>query len=236
MVTLLSLAAEGFIDLDAPDYAPNCQIPYISYPGLEYEKQEQAEPLRLNEVSELLTQRGNSELIPFLPRLLARAPLRVDTFDEKGDALAFKIDIRHYRDSKISVVTETGMGPKVRRITEKTLKPLALGQPCITIGHQHSLGIARELGYDTFDDYIDNTYDLQAEPKALLRGALRSLGGYLARYAADPDLRAGLKAVGERNVRWTLDGFQAHYYEKWAKPLLKSLTGADAFPVAGQAG
>ena len=82
LVTLLSLAAEGFIDLDAPDYAPNCQIPYISYPGLEYEKREQAEPLRLNEVSELLTQRGNSELIPFLPRLLARAPLRVDAFDE----------------------------------------------------------------------------------------------------------------------------------------------------------
>ena len=230
LVTLLFLADAGFIDLDAPDYAPNCQIPYISYPGLDYEKQEQAEPRLVNEVTGLLQRSGLASLIPLLPRLLARAPLRVDTLEAKGNALAFEIDVHHYRDSKISLVTETSMGREIERITEKTLKPLALGQPCITIGHPHSLALARELGYDTFDDCIDNSYDTKMDPGALHRGALRSLREFLARFETDPALRAELKVIGARNMRWTLDGFQAHYYEQWARPLLKSLTGDDVLP------
>lgn len=227
LVTLLSLVNAGFINLDSPDYAPDCQIPYVSYPGIDYEKRPDGLN-RVEEVTEQLRRSGLAALIPLLPRLLARTPLRVDTSEARGNALAFEIDIRHYRDSKISVVTETGMGPEIRRITEKTLKPLALGQPCITIGHPHSLAMARELGYDTFDECIDNRYDTKIDVGTLHRLAMRSLGDFLARFNTSPALRAELKSIGMRNMRWTLDGFQAHYYEQWARPLLRALTGAGA--------
>ena len=232
LVTLLRLVEEGFIDLDAPDHAPDCQIPYISYPGLDYVKRDAADARAVDEAIALLKRSGLGRLMPLLPRLLARTPLRVDSFEAEGNDLAFEIEVRHYRNSKISLVTETSMGPDIRRITEKTLKPLALGHPCITIGHPHALALARELGYDTFDDCIDNRYDDKANESMLHREALRSLRDFLNRFDADPELREELKRIGARNMRWTLDGFQAHYYTRWARPLLESLLGTAALAAA----
>jgi hypothetical protein len=225
-VVLLMLAEAGIIDLDAPDHAPDCQIPYVSYPGLTYEQAKQRDPVLLEAVERRLTADGQERLLVHLPRLLARTPLRVDALTATGHTLAFAIDLRLYRDSKLSVVTETAYGSEIRRITEKTLKPLALGQPCVTIGHPHSLAIARDIGFDTFDDCLDNRYDRIEDPGALMEGAVDSVRGFLAAYARDPALRTQVRISGLRNIRWTIDGFQRHYYETYARPLLAQLFGS----------
>jgi hypothetical protein len=226
LVVLLMLAEAGIIDLDAPDHAPDCQIPYVSYPGLTYEQAKQRDPVLLEAVERRLTADGQERLLVHLPRLLARTPLRVDALTATGHTLAFAIDLRLYRDSKLSVVTETAYGSEIRRITEKTLKPLALGQPCVTIGHPHSLAIARGIGFDTFDDCLDNRYDRIEDPGALMEGAVDSVRGFLAAYARDPALRTQVRISGLRNIRWTIDGFQRHYYETYARPLLAQLFGS----------
>jgi hypothetical protein len=226
LVVLLMLAEAGIIDLDAPDHAPDCQIPYVSYPGLTYEQAKQRDPVLLEAVERRLTADGQEKLLVHLPRLLARTPLRVDALTATGHTLAFAIDLRLYRDSKLSVVTETAYGSEIRRITEKTLKPLALGQPCVTIGHPHSLAIARDIGFDTFDDCLDNRYDRIEDPGALMEGAVDSVRGFLAAYDRDPALRTQVRISGLRNIRWTLDGFQRHYYETYARPLLAQLFGS----------
>lgn len=223
LVVLLMMAEAGLIDLDAPDHDPNCQIPYISFPGLAYEKIEHGDADTAAVVAARLTAIGGGHLVRYLPRLLARAPLRVDTFTAMGNALAFAIDLRPYRDTKLSVVTETAIGSEVQRITEKTLKPLALGQPCVTIGHPHALDIARELGFDTFDDCLDNRYDRIERERGLLEGAIASVRGFLTAFDRDPALRERVRASGRRNIRWTLDGFQRHYYETYARPLLAAI-------------
>jgi hypothetical protein len=223
LVALLMLAEAGVIDLEAPDHAPDCQIPYVSYPGLVYEKADQRDPVLVDDVARRLAAEGHEKLLVHLPRLLARAPLRVDASTATGNALAFEIDLRHYRDTKLSIVTETSLGPAVQRITEKTFKPLALGQPCITIGHPHSLAVARELGYDPFDDCIDNRYDLFDDPGKLMEGAVSSVRTFLADYDRDPAFRERVRICGLRNVRWTHAGFQRHYYEAYARPLLHAI-------------
>jgi len=223
LVTLLMLADAGIIDLDAPDHAPHCQIPFVSYPGLVYDKLERWDPVLVEDVERRMIAEGHEKLLIHLPRLLARTPLRVDAFPATGNALAFAIDLRHYRDTKISVVTETSLGADVQRITEKTLKPLALGQPCITIGHPHSLAVAQALGYDTFDDCLDNRYDSIEDERGLMEAAVASVRGFLSRYDSDQALRERVRSAGLRNMRWTLDGFQRHYYETCGRPLLTAL-------------
>jgi hypothetical protein len=226
LVVLLMLAEAGIVDLDAPDHASDCQIPYVSFPGLVYDKTEPRDPATEAAVAAELVATGHEPLVRHLPKLLARAPLRADTFAATGNALAFAIDLRLYRDSKLSVVAEPAIGSEFQRITEKTLKPLALGQPCVTIGHPHSLAIARDLGFDTFDDCLDNRYDQIEDPGALMEGAVASVRGFLAAYGRDPALRTQVRISGLRNIRWTIDGFQRHYYETYARPLLATLFGS----------
>jgi len=61
-----------------------------------------------------------------------------------------------------SVVAETNMEPTEYQsvfITEKTYKPMAFKQPFLICGHQYSLRTLRELGFVTWDNLWDESYD-----------------------------------------------------------------------------
>jgi len=224
LLVLLKLAAAGLIDLSAPDHAEDCQIPYVSFPGLSYEK---GESIDLEAFKAVLVNREQTELFTFIEPLLARTPLRVDSLEAKGNALAMQIDLHHYRDSKLSLVTETGVDAGHRRITEKTFKPLALGQPCITFSHPHSLDCARELGYVTYDDCLDNSYDSNPEWLSRMDSGLASASAFLAAFDRDEGLRQRVRETSLANIRWTLTGFPRHYYERFARPVVEKLIWID---------
>lgn len=68
----------------------------------------------------------------------------------------------HFTQSYCSIILETHFdadGSRGTFLTEKTFKAIKNGHPFVIVGPQNSLGILRELGYRTFDQYIDNTYD-----------------------------------------------------------------------------
>lgn len=221
---LLKLADAGLLDLHAPDHAQHCQIPYVSFPGLDYGK---GGSIDLDAFAEQLVEMDRAELLGLIDPLLARTPLRVDSLEAQGNALALEIDIRHYRDSKLSLVTETGMDDEHLRITEKTLKPLALGQPFITFGHRQSLLCARELGYATYDDCLDNRYDQNFTALKRLEAGVASAQAFLQAYAKDPELRHRVHETNLANIRWTLAGFASHYYERFALPVLERICWMD---------
>jgi hypothetical protein len=225
LYVLLRLAAAGVIDLNAPDHAEHCQIPYVSFPGLSYEK---GEAIDLEEFKRVLVNLNQTELFEFIEPLLARTPLRVDNLEAKGNDLAMEIDLNHYRDSKLSLVTETGVDDTHCRITEKTLKPLALGQPCITVSHPHSLDCARELGYATYDDCLDNSYDSRPYWVTRTEDGLASACAFLAAFDRDEALRQRVRETSLANIRWTLTGFPRHYYERFARPVVERLTWTEA--------
>jgi hypothetical protein len=66
--------------------------------------------------------------------------------------------IEYYEKSYFSIVTETGMGTPLR-ITEKTFKPIANYQPFIVLGNKGTLKYLKSLGYETFSEMFDESYD-----------------------------------------------------------------------------
>jgi hypothetical protein len=66
-----------------------------------------------------------------------------------------------YLNSWVSIVTESSYFDYEHSvfISEKTFKPIACMQPFIIVGSKHTLKYLRQLGYQTFDGFIDESYD-----------------------------------------------------------------------------
>ncbi len=50
------------------------------------------------------------------------------------------------------------------RITEKALKPLLNGHPFIVFGNPGSLALIKALGFATFPELVDESYDEEPDP------------------------------------------------------------------------
>jgi hypothetical protein len=64
-------------------------------------------------------------------------------------------------DSWVTVISEASVGDSELTIflSEKAFKPIACSHPFIFMGNKGSLAKLREIGYKTFDGFIDETYD-----------------------------------------------------------------------------
>ena len=60
------------------------------------------------------------------------------------------------------------------RFTEKLVKPLASCNPFILFGNAHVLAALRRMGFETFGDVFDESYDSIADPVARFDAAYRS--------------------------------------------------------------
>ena len=109
------------------------------------------------------------QMEPFYPGLpeavdamLASAPHACDTLnDVEHNSHHLMVD-KHYTDSYVNIVLETFFDAEQSNgafITEKTFKPIRNGQPFIVFGCARTLATLKKLGYKTFDEFIDNSYD-----------------------------------------------------------------------------
>jgi hypothetical protein len=66
-----------------------------------------------------------------------------------------------FKDSWVSVISEASFGDSDNTLflSEKIFKPIACLHPFIIVGNKHSLQRLREMGYKTFDGFIDEGYD-----------------------------------------------------------------------------
>jgi hypothetical protein len=64
-----------------------------------------------------------------------------------------------YGSAPVNIVTETEYEPPVGIITEKTQMAIAAQQIPIVIGHRGIVDQCRRMGFDMFDDVVDNSYD-----------------------------------------------------------------------------
>lgn len=65
----------------------------------------------------------------------------------------------YYRDSLVSIVTETNYDTEVVTATEKSFKPMREKHPFILVGAPGSLKVLRDYGFKTFSDFWDESYD-----------------------------------------------------------------------------
>ena len=69
-----------------------------------------------------------------------------------------------YQSTAIEVVLETLFDDDRLHLTEKSLRPIACGQPFILAATAGSLGYLRSYGFKTFDTVFDESYDTISDP------------------------------------------------------------------------
>jgi hypothetical protein len=80
-----------------------------------------------------------------------------------------------YQNSLIEVVLETLFDDTRNHLTEKSLRPIACGQPFILAATPGSLKYLREYGFRTFEGYIDETYDTIQDPAERLNAIIQEM-------------------------------------------------------------
>jgi hypothetical protein len=73
-------------------------------------------------------------------------------------------DLRDYEATDVEVVLETLFDDGRLHLTEKSLRPIAVGQPFILAGTHGSLEYLRSYGFKTFGNVWDESYDLVEDP------------------------------------------------------------------------
>lgn len=94
-------------------------------------------------------------------RLLSKLPLVLDGETEIREMCAdFQAKNRHYyQNSLVSVITETNFDQNELTLTEKSFKPTKEKHPFIIIGVPGALKAMRKMGFQTFGEFWDESYD-----------------------------------------------------------------------------
>lgn len=103
------------------------------------------------------------EDFPFFESLLTQQYATLDVPRDELDNMnkfCFTTPISYCENSFLFLVTETYSTPNITYITEKTYKPISIGMPFIIFGPPGTLSFLRQLGYVTFHDWWDESYDL----------------------------------------------------------------------------
>lgn len=92
-----------------------------------------------------------------------------------SSAASADYDSADYNKTGIEVVLETLFDDQRWHLTEKTLRPIACGQPFILAATPGSLEYLRSYGFKTFDPYIDETYDAIVDPLDRLQAIIAEM-------------------------------------------------------------
>jgi len=113
----------------------------------------------------------DDETATFISKKIADLiPYELDThhlsIDKKTDFTTTNTKKEWYADSYVHITSETrfqdGSDPF---FSEKTFRPIMNLQPFIYVGNHHSLELLQEIGFKTFAPFIDESYDLEVDPR-----------------------------------------------------------------------
>jgi hypothetical protein len=105
-----------------------------------------------------------------------------------------------YAQTGMEIVLETLFDDCRWHLTEKALRPIACGKPFMLVATAGSLKYLRSYGFETFDDFIDESYDLEADPVARLTAVIREMTRISALSPSDKIvLWRRLHLIAERN-------------------------------------
>jgi len=93
---------------------------------------------------------------------LKELPFKADNLSSQDHNNHLMGVYNHFADSYLNIVIESHMdvdGSNGAFLTEKTFKPIKNCQPFVIFGGPHSLKLLQDLGYRTFDNVLDNSYD-----------------------------------------------------------------------------
>jgi len=112
-----------------------------------------------------------------------------------------------YNSSYVSLVSETTVSvADIFFVSEKIAKPLLVGQPFLVYGCQYFLQYLKEIGFCTFGNWFDESYDLIEDNDLRARAIVKSLHAFSQ--LTDSIKQSALKEMApitEHNRRLILD-------------------------------
>lgn len=170
------------------------------------------------------------ELIPLMPQLdsygqvLLGEMVRHETSGRVIKVPLSDTPISEHDDCWFTVVTETEMLDRVCRFTEKPLKPLANFQPLLTFGNPRSWDFLRELGFQSFEGFIDEAYDREFDPRRRFDMVYAEFQRLCAMDEAQlATWTDSLAEVLTHNARWSLTRLPKLYRDKHDPGLLQAI-------------
>lgn len=105
-----------------------------------------------------------------------------------------------YTNSLVSLVTETNYTDPEVTLTEKTFKPSKEKHPFIIVGVPGSLVALRKMGFQTFGDFWDESYDETTDPAERMRKII-SVCKYIGSWDSNKiiDFKRRVKPILENN-------------------------------------
>lgn len=107
----------------------------------------------------------------YTKKICEMLPYELDTqqlpSNQKNGFQSNNNNIDFYLDTYLHIVSETSffVGNDCPTLTEKTFRPICNLQPFIQIGDAHSLKLLKNLGFKTFEPYINESYDEEIDPR-----------------------------------------------------------------------
>lgn len=130
----------------------------FSYTGYQYETP------AVNEESTKTWESLDTNLIENLSAFELGIPYKCDNLSDKDHNDHKLIYGPHFMDSYWQFVVETHFDQHTCFITEKTFKCILNLQPFVIVGNYYTLKTLHNLGYKTFNNVINETYDLLLNP------------------------------------------------------------------------
>ena len=117
------------------------------------------------------------------------------------------IPLSIYNQTYYSIVAETCFENHFTFYTEKIVKPLLAGRLFIFVGSRYFLRNLKSLGFKTFDNVVDESYDVEPDPETRWRMALDQMQKLCS---MDPaEVQAKIKDAVDHNQRLLT-------YKEWA--------------------
>lgn len=158
--------------------------------------------------------------VPVNPLLNIKSSFDIyKNYHRESSAMSASYSINDYKNSLFDLVTETVFDDTRIHLTEKILRPIALGQPFILAAGPGSLKFLKEYGFQTFGNIIDESYDDCKDSSQRLAMIGNLVGDLSKRQWNQKDL-ARLEKICEHNRNWF---FSSDFQELILKKLKKDL-------------
>lgn len=92
--------------------------------------------------------------------------------------LALNVNKELYKNTFVSLVTETVISNNSTFLSEKTWKPISVGHPFMILGGSYTLKVLKERGFKTFDKWFDESYDYAPTLKEKIIIIIKNLERY----------------------------------------------------------
>jgi len=137
------------------------------------------------------------------PKLKIAADLSVLELNQFDATASADYSHEDYQRSAIEIVLETLFDDPRLHLTEKTLRPIACGKPFIMVSTPGSLQYLRDYGFETFGEYLDESYDNITDPLDRLRCIIKSMTTIANLSKSKKSaLYQQLHEIAQRNKKW----------------------------------